>query len=981
MRNFTPESKAHAPRRRRGMLALALAVFLALPATAAGDYVQRAEQGFFGVNAQGLTQDALSLDATLLDRQASALGNDLGAGWARVPLAWNGAEPVPPVAGIHTYQFIGPDKVVAALARQGVKASLQLGGTPAWATSASNLLSCVSDPRRAAPTNLDAFADFAGTVAKRYGPGGRFWADNPTLPYVPANIEIYNEPNWIGFWCPGPNPAVYAEMLSKAIARVEALAPQTEVLMGGLATVKDGDTRSNGMQTRRFIEEMLATRPTLATQLDAVSLHLYGGAAESNYELLSWFRAILTDNGMGDTPIYLNEFGWPTNGPSGLPLSESERAAELAKMAHTLWRTDCNLAGIAVHTWHTPESNPLDPEDWFGIAHRLTGALYESGRAYRDEIALATGQGEQPAPRSTVQICGGDEPDSDGDGVPDAEDDFPLDPTRSDGSTETNPEDDVEVPEPIHPPRLPSDYFGVERGSLTGSAVAQGTQLDAMQAAGVGRLRITASWRAIEPAAPGSSTYSLDWGYLDSQVYAAAKRGMHPQLQVLEKPTWLPLDSSGIATQYARFMGLVAQRYGQGGSFWRSYPAIEPLPLRDYEVWNGANWGSEWWDGSASPTEYADAITKVRAAVRAVDPAARAVASFTAYGSQATAWDFIRQTGLAVDGVQLSLYGTPGSAGEAVSQLEAALPPLRRALEETGSPNAPISVQTGYATGGSGQISQAERAAAYRLILERVGRSNCGVASVSFRAWNDAVSGFGVADATSAELNASGRAISETARLYTGWTTAQAPRAAVLLCGETAPDRDSDGVPDPEDDHPLDPTKGSADPVPDTTIVSAPARHHPSSTAAFEFSSDVAGSLFLCSVDGQPTSRCEAQHTVEGLADGEHTLTVEAVNSGGRHDPTPAQAQFGVDTEAPATRIEIVRKAKTGPRKLFLSAPGEVSPGFRCSLDDAAFQGCGARYRVPVTLAPGRHELLVTAVDLAGNRDLSPARLGFRIRR
>jgi Ca2+-binding RTX toxin-like protein len=66
-------------------------------------------------------------------------------------------------------------------------------------------------------------------------------------------------------------------------------------------------------------------------------------------------------------------------------------------------------------------------------------------------------------------------------------------------------------------------------------------------------------------------------------------------------------------------------------------------------------------------------------------------------------------------------------------------------------------------------------------------------------------------------------------------------------------------------------------------------------------------------------------------------------------------------------------------RVSFAFASSESGGSFRCKLDRGPFRPCHSprKYR----LRPGRHALRIFAIDGAGNRDRSPARFAFRIRR
>ncbi|HEU4329214.1 MAG TPA: alpha-amylase family glycosyl hydrolase [Roseiflexaceae bacterium] len=86
--------------------------------------------------------------------------------------------------------------------------------------------------------------------------------------------------------------------------------------------------------------------------------------------------------------------------------------------------------------------------------------------------------------------------------------------------------------------------------------------------------------------------------------------------------------------------------------------------------------------------------------------------------------------------------------------------------------------------------------------------------------------------------------------------------------------------------------------VPDTAIDSAPADPSDSPTADFRFSgNDGSGSGvtgYECSLDGGPFAPCPAVARFVGLAEGEHTLAVRAVDAAGNVDPSPASHSWTI---------------------------------------------------------------------------------------
>ena len=58
----------------------------------------------------------------------------------------------------------------------------------------------------------------------------------------------------------------------------------------------------------------------------------------------------------------------------------------------------------------------------------------------------------------------------------------------------------------------------------------------------------------------------------------------------------------------------------------------------------------------------------------------------------------------------------------------------------------------------------------------------------------------------------------------------------------------------------------------------------------------------------------------------------------------------------------------------------EAGSTFECKLDRGAFKPCGPKLKLR-RLKPGKHTLLVRAVDALGNADATPAKKKLRVKR
>ncbi len=389
----------------------------------------RVPANFYGVNFQ-LIKD---LGPQARDQQLQSLAG-LGVSDVRFNVSWAAIEPIAPSGGTHAYRWGPTDEVVAAMARNGVRPQPTITQTPFW-DSRQNLwttLKCAK-ARSRAPLAVAPYVDFVHAFAGRYGRGGSFWRDHPALPAAPATrYEIWNEPNLESGWCPKPQPESYAKMFVSSAAAIHSIDPNAEVLTGGVAATNP--RKSGGsVGISDFFARATSSEPDLTGSLGAVAVHVYPPTdALSQLARLAWFRSQLADGGIRDsTPMLINEIGWANHGGAA-PVGESDRAQAYSRMATDLARTNCNVEGILAHTWISPERNAKNPEDWYGIADPRTAQPYESALAYSHAVQLMRGVLSEEGPNATLMACPGMPlPDTDGDGVPDQDDYYPLDPSRS----------------------------------------------------------------------------------------------------------------------------------------------------------------------------------------------------------------------------------------------------------------------------------------------------------------------------------------------------------------------------------------------------------------------------------------------------------------------------------------------------------------------------------------------------------------------
>lgn len=149
-------------------------------------------------------------------------------------------------------------------------------------------------------------------------------------------------------------------------------------------------------------------------------------------------------------------------------------------------------------------------------------------------------------------------------------------------------------------------------------------------------------------------------------------------------------------------------------------------------------------------------------------------------------------------------------------------------------------------------------------------------------------------------------------------------------------------------------------------ITGRPPANAPSIDATFAFSGEP-GASFACSLDGAAEVGCGSPHSVSGLADGEHSMTITQIDQAGNRGEA-ARISWSVDTVAPEAPRFVQRPILfSGNPDEVIEVVGELGATFACSRDGGAPIECPARQVIGV-LPFGPHSIKVQQVDRAGNR-------------
>ena len=369
----------------RGRIALlAVAAALLTTAATASSASAAVSDGMYGVN----VQQVFSGSSSSWQPRLAAIQNG-GVDLGRIDARWQNVEPNAPSNGTHTYNWGMYDSIAQAMAQHNIRWYPIVDYSTNW----SGVIAGDSNSA-VAPEHIADFAAYATAFAKRYGRGGTFWQSHPSLPQLPVeSYEIWNEENSTVFWRPQDDaPERYADLYMAARGAIRSIDSNADVVVGGLALGGYG----GGADEIAFMQRMVAHRPDLAGNVDAVGLHPYQADVPDTEMRIARFRQTLDQLLGPQVPIEITEVGWTTTS-----VSDAQRGADLAQLAEDLPRSDCNISRFLPYTWITEEQNSSDSEHWFGIANS-DGTVKPSGQGYLNAVQTME---SSVAPSSAVTIC------------------------------------------------------------------------------------------------------------------------------------------------------------------------------------------------------------------------------------------------------------------------------------------------------------------------------------------------------------------------------------------------------------------------------------------------------------------------------------------------------------------------------------------------------------------------------------------------
>lgn len=307
----------------------------------------------------------------VLDRQLGLMASS-GVEAVRISIAWAQLEPV---RGL--YQFAALDSLVRASAKHHLHAVINVAYTPVWASTRPN------DPQgmRFPPKNVGDFASLMHLLVLRYGPGGSFFAANPTLPRDPVREwQLWNEEDAPWYWNDKQWWRGYTQLLKASYPAIHRVDRHAVVVAGSLV--------ASSYQESPWVALTQLYRAGAKRYFDSVSVHPFTDATSTvalsmNHlvTIVQRMRAVMRRFHDARKPLIITEMQWsaaagkiPAAADLGFETSASGQARRLSA-AYTLLARRRATLGVTQVYWSTWATDYQALGDMSDMTFRFTGLV------------------------------------------------------------------------------------------------------------------------------------------------------------------------------------------------------------------------------------------------------------------------------------------------------------------------------------------------------------------------------------------------------------------------------------------------------------------------------------------------------------------------------------------------------------------------------------------------------------------------------
>jgi hypothetical protein len=243
-----------------------------------------------------------------------------GVDSVRIPILWNQPGPGSSI------DWSSVDALIRGATAAGVEVLPFVYGAPSWAVPSAVVPGSGGSVR--APKTLPvktgaqraAWTSFLVQVVSRYGPGGKFWAENPSLPLRPIRTwQIWNEQNF-KYFVVRPNPVEYGKLLNLSFTALRSVDLGAKLVLGGMfarprEALFKGSPRQAYFATD-FLDRLYATTPGVKSKFVGVALHPYTSRYQALIPYIEEFRAVLKENRDAGKGLWITEIGWSSQPPA-----------------------------------------------------------------------------------------------------------------------------------------------------------------------------------------------------------------------------------------------------------------------------------------------------------------------------------------------------------------------------------------------------------------------------------------------------------------------------------------------------------------------------------------------------------------------------------------------------------------------------------------------------------------------------------------
>ncbi len=304
-----------------------------------------------------------------------------GVGTARIQFYWPEIEPAKGFWSWAPY-----DGIVANAAAAHVRVLPVLFGTPAWLSSRAQ-----SPPLGTAEARR-RWARFVKEAVRRYGPGGKFWLANPTLPRLPIRAwEIWNEESSPNFWYRRVSAHGYARLLRIAHRAARDVDSKATAIVGGLFLWPNVD---GAIPWKRYLRDLYGEW-RVKRNFEGVAIHPYTPNWHWTEMVMRQTRVLMNNRGDSRTGLWITEFGWSSGGnPSPYTRNRTGQGYQLRHVYRMLLghRRGWRLRSVDWFVWGDRAREQGEP-DWWGLH---TGLFNANGGAKPAWTAYAQVAGGQP---------------------------------------------------------------------------------------------------------------------------------------------------------------------------------------------------------------------------------------------------------------------------------------------------------------------------------------------------------------------------------------------------------------------------------------------------------------------------------------------------------------------------------------------------------------------------------------------------------